>query len=183
MKTAIFSALAVLLLASFAAAQECPFGETDCTGLCGRFTDTNNDGLCDYSGTGAGDALEPVTQISAQGYNGRVAGQVNGYNVIEILLLVGGLYGASWALAKKGFFSIVAHRKIWNLVLLVFFIVAAFLGLMLAIRISYGLQLPNYPNALFIHVEAGIAMAAISIFHVLWHWKYYASFLRRKSCE
>ncbi|MBN1619544.1 hypothetical protein JW890_02370 [candidate division WOR-3 bacterium] len=28
---------------------DCPFGERDCSGICGRFFDSDSDGICDYS--------------------------------------------------------------------------------------------------------------------------------------
>lgn len=32
-------------------AASCPYGRVNCPGVCGRFTDTNNDGICDLSQT------------------------------------------------------------------------------------------------------------------------------------
>ena len=58
------------------------------------------------------------------------------------------------------------HKKFWNWMLLGTFLIAAILGLTMAITLSYGWVLP-FADSLYIHVELGIAMAIISIFHVL----------------
>ena len=49
----------------------------------------------------------------------------------------------------------------------------------MAFLINYKINISWYSNFLWIHVEFGIAMATISIFHILWHLKYYVSILRK----
>ena len=39
----------VLAIPAYAQWDDSPFGEKDCTGTCGRFTDTDGDGICDHS--------------------------------------------------------------------------------------------------------------------------------------
>ncbi|MBN2362580.1 hypothetical protein JXL83_00440 [candidate division WOR-3 bacterium] len=43
----MFYAILILLINS--AWNTCPYGETDCPGLCGRFFDSDSDGICDFS--------------------------------------------------------------------------------------------------------------------------------------
>lgn len=51
MKNSIYLLFFLILVFSATAEvwESCPFGETDCPGLCGRFVDTDGDALCDYS--------------------------------------------------------------------------------------------------------------------------------------
>ncbi len=73
-----------------------------------------------------------------------------------------------------------AHRKFWNSLLLVTFVVTALLGLLGVVKINYKLDIPQYDLFLRWHVIFGIGMAVISLFHFSWHWKYYFSRSREK---
>ncbi|MFO8077014.1 MAG: hypothetical protein R6U21_00005 [Thermoplasmatota archaeon] len=73
------------------------------------------------------------------------------------------------------------HKKIWNVLLLITFLVSGIFGIILAILVSYGIRLSFYADLLFWHVEFGIAMAVISIFHMAWHWRYYKKMIMRKN--
>lgn len=90
---------------------------------------------------------------------------------ISVVLLV--LYLITHILSTKKMISVSYHRRIWNMFLTLTFLVSASLGILLVLRINYG-WVYNIPfNMLFWHVEASIAMAVISIFHIIWHWPYY----------
>lgn len=85
-----------------------------------------------------------------------------------VFLYLLGLY-----LVKKNKLNLASHRKFWNILLLITFLVSGIMGLLLVYRINTGniIQLPF--NILYWHVEFGIAMAIISIFHISWHLNYY----------
>ncbi|MCD6229990.1 MAG: hypothetical protein J7K00_04250 [Candidatus Diapherotrites archaeon] len=100
------------------------------------------------------------------------------YYLLPVSLFLVFLYAAGYALSKKGVISVVAHRKVWNFVLLVTFLVSGVLGILLILRISFGFVIPLPFNILFWHVEAGIAMFVISVFHVLWHLSYFRNMLK-----
>ena len=90
------------------------------------------------------------------------------------------LYLASWYLSQRGIVLTQAnHKKVWNVCLLTSFLVAGILGLLMVIRINYGVSIPLPFNMLFVHVEFGIALATIAIFHVLWHLSYFKAYLKR----
>lgn len=108
------------------------------------------------------------------------------YDFFPITIVLLFLYYFTWSLAKMKKISTLAHRRIWNVLLLLFFLVSGVLGLLLVIRINYGWTLRLPFNMLFWHVEAGIAMAIISLFHIAWHWRYYTCMLKRANkdkCE
>lgn len=57
--------------------------------------------------------------------------------------------------------------------LLTTFLLSGLSGIYLIIQINYGFKISFPFNILFWHVEMGIAMATIGVFHILWHWKYF----------
>ena len=58
------------------------------------------------------------------------------------------------------------------------FLITGIFGTILAFQLDYA-PLFNWPiNLLFWHVEAGIVMTFISLFHLGWHFKYYKAIVR-----
>jgi hypothetical protein len=100
------------------------------------------------------------------------------YHFIVISASVIFLYSLALYFQKIGKVSLLWHRKLWNLVLLASFMISGILGLIMTFAIDFDLPLRLYSLILWLHVEAGIVMAIISIFHVLWHLRYY--FPRKK---
>ncbi|MFA5855954.1 MAG: hypothetical protein WC867_01240 [Candidatus Pacearchaeota archaeon] len=102
------------------------------------------------------------------------------YYLLKISIVTILIYLFSWVLAKKNIISMIKHKKIWNMFLLVSFLISGILGILLVIRIEWGITFGSIPfNMLFWHVEAGIVMSIISIFHILWHISYFKSYLRK----
>ncbi len=102
------------------------------------------------------------------------------YHFLPISFLLTLLYLTSHILSKKKIISIIDHRKFWNILLLITFLISAIFGILLVIRINSGRITPLRFNVLFWHVEMGIAMTAISIFHILWHWAYFKNLFNVK---
>lgn len=69
----------------------------------------------------------------------------------------------------------------WNVVLLISFLISAGLGLALTVALDQKLLLGWYRGALWWHVEMGIVMAIISIFHMVWHGRYYLNILKTRN--
>jgi len=177
--------LILLILPGVLAQTDCPFGEVNCTGQCGGFIDTNNDGLCDLSVEEAVVLESPASSTEAVAGNSTAQltpaqSQVRNYNLIALILISAILYGLTYFLVKMKKISMILHRKIWNIVLLVSFLISAILGLLLVIRINFGWA-PTLPfSLLFWHVETGIVMTMIAIFHILWHWPYFKALFARR---
>lgn len=95
------------------------------------------------------------------------------YDLITLSLLTLVLYTFTYLLSRFKIIHRCNHRKIWNTLLLATFIMACLLGLVLVIQINYNVLGNWYKDFLFLHVEFGISMTIIAIFHVLWHWKYF----------
>jgi len=105
----------------------------------------------------------------------------NLYNVIPVILVLIILYLFTYILVKENKISLLTHRRLWNVLLLISFLISGILGLLLVIRINDGWSLVLPFNMLYWHVEAGIVMAVITIFHISWHWRYYTCIFKSKN--
>jgi hypothetical protein len=87
-------------------------------------------------------------------------------------------YSISSLLYIRNAISVKTHHRVWNALLLFTFFVSAFLGVLLLLRLNYGIVVMLPMNMLYWHVEAGIAMTVISVFHIFWHLDYFKSMLK-----
>ncbi len=158
----------------------CPFGEVNESfpGTCWRYTDTDNDNICDLSQLAPEDRTTTQDETNTNDTSSNInnnSNSVRGINYyfvpIAIFLLI--IYLITQYLGKKRIIKLSLHRKIWNFFLLITFLISGVFGIILAIIISYGIIFPFHSDLLFWHVEIGIAMTMISIFHILWHLKYF----------
>ena len=62
--------------------------------------------------------------------------------------------------------------------LLVSMIVSALLGVFLILAIDFNIKIALPFDMLFWHVEAGIALGIVGIFHIFWHWRYFAKLIK-----
>lgn len=100
------------------------------------------------------------------------------YDLIFISFLTIILYITTLLLVKLGKLKKYTHRKIWNMSLLLTFIVSCIFGFFLVIQINYNILMPWLPTILYWHVEIGIAMTLISFFHIWWHLKYFKNIIK-----
>jgi len=171
-KILVISILFIVILTTTVLAElDCPFGQEDCEypGDCGRYIDSNDDAICDYSQENIQEQipqkitrqLEPAKQNSGRNYY-----------FLPILIITIILYALTSILVRIKKIREVIHKRIWNMVLLISFLVTGILGILLVIRLQYGFDLSLGINELFWHVEAGIIMTIISVFHIIWHTPY-----------
>jgi hypothetical protein len=173
-KSVILIFVLIFISAGITSGEDCPLGIYN-----------NGDGICVHSqpapvySFGNAVNLSKINTVSEDKVFG-AGKQVyrNAYNVIPISIALLLLYVFSLLLVKKKILGNALHRKIWNVLLLISFLGVGILGLLLVVRISYGLTLPLPFNDLFWHVEFGIAMAIISAFHVIWHRDYFMSIIK-----
>lgn len=95
------------------------------------------------------------------------------YHILVIILSILIAYAVSVGLVKRKKVSLFKHRRFWNYLLLISFLISGLLGLLLAILIDFRLSIAWYRQFLWLHVEFGIAMAVLSTIHVIWHWRYF----------
>ncbi len=97
----------------------------------------------------------------------------SGYPLLPVGTIIILFYLFSRLFSKWKIISGKLHRKIWNVLLLVTFLITGLLGIVSVIKVNYKLNIPYYDQILKWHVMVGIAMVIVSIFHLSWHWKYY----------
>jgi len=183
-KTVILLFVISLLLPFIFAQSDCPFGEEDCEypGKCGGYNDGNNDGICDDSQ----ESLEQIPrQTSSQLETLKILKQIQGdsrrtYYFLQILIITTIFYALTAILSRIGKMKVITHKRIWNMVLLISFLISGILGILLVIRIQSGIDLSLGINKLFWHVEAGILMTVISVFHIIWHMPYWKTYFKRR---
>ncbi len=98
------------------------------------------------------------------------------YHVISTGVAAIILYLISYFFSRTGFYSNQDHRKFWNIILTITFLLAASAGLFLALQITYKWNIPFIKSVLKWHVECGIGLAFTGIFHFIWHFSYFCKF-------
>lgn len=88
-------------------------------------------------------------------------------------------YFFSHLLLWLGTISKKNHRRFWNVVLLITFLITAILGLLLVVQINFKLEWPVIDKFLSWHVNFGIAMSLVAIIHFLWHFNYYLNLFKK----
>ncbi len=102
------------------------------------------------------------------------------YLFLPIGILTILLYLFSHVLVRLDVWSKSSHRKLWNVILLVTFLVTAVIGLLLVIQINYKLEWKALDTLLTWHVDVGIALSFVATFHLIWNFSYYLNLFKRK---
>lgn len=105
------------------------------------------------------------------------------YRLIGISAITLALYLISMLFVRLKIWRKITHRKIWNTLLLITFLMSCLLGLVLVIQLNYNVFQSIYLSNLKLHVEFGIAMTLISIIHILWHLPYFRKLFCSKKAE
>jgi len=178
-----------ILLPSLGFAQwnDCPFKEVNdpFPGKCGRYVDTDGDGICDHSqlppsernGQKQNEDHRYILALSTPKEKKHFAWGSRNYHLFEISIPLFFMYIVTKLLSKKAFLSIASHKKIWNWLLLFTFLSSALLGILLIIKISFNVAVSLPFDIVYWHAETGIAMTIISCFHLFEHLKYFKRLL------
>lgn len=162
----IFLFVFLIFFVSNLLALDCPKGLVNeaYPGSCSLYTDTNGDGLCDLS-----QEINSVTDISFS----------SNYHFILITILSIFAYSISYFYFRKKE-NLLLHKKIWNVLLLISFIFTALTSLIYLLVFDVGLNFAySIKSVSFWHVEIGLIMILISLFHTFWHLAYFKSFFIR----
>lgn len=167
----------LLLVTSFAYGQwnDCPRGEVNCPGRCGRFVDSTGDGICDRSQMPPHKAEPVITQeplaLADPVPQKHTHRGPPSYHLIEISSSLVALYALTRLMAKFRLIKLGTQRQIWNSILLLGFLASATLGIVMLLPRGL-ISMPF--NTLYWHVETGIVMATAGLLHAFWHWRYFA---------
>lgn len=100
------------------------------------------------------------------------------YRLIAITIITLAFYCFTMLLVKTHKMRKFIHRKIWNVALLLCFLMSCLLGFLLVIQLNYGVFQSIYLTNLKLHVEFGIAMTLIAVLHIFWHLPYFKKLFR-----
>jgi spermidine synthase len=102
------------------------------------------------------------------------------YHLLLLSLLSLSGYLLTWSLVKTGIISKQFHRRIWNVVLLISFLISGILGMLLVVQLNYKLEWEFMKPLMVWHVDAGIVLTLVAVFHFLWHSSYYLNLFKKK---
>lgn len=105
------------------------------------------------------------------------------YPLIPVMIITFLAFITTRLFAGWEIFTFKWHRKFWNYVLLIAFLVSGLLGILSVIKVNYKLEIPGYETYLKWHVAFGITLVIVAFFHLSWHLKYYLSFKKKKVKE
>jgi len=102
------------------------------------------------------------------------------YHLFEISIVLILCYLMSVFFVKYRIYTLATHRKIWNIGLSVSFLISCLIGLLMAYYVNIQ-HFPTCYHALVLyHVEFGVAMTILALFHLIWHWHYYFNIFKSK---
>jgi len=90
--------------------------------------------------------------------------------LIPILPFIGG-YLTTLSLYKLDLIKKAVHVNIWNFVIGLVFIISGGAGFLVLILMELGVKLPINNELMYWHVEIGITLSLIAIFHFYDYWK------------
>jgi len=92
------------------------------------------------------------------------------YDLITISIILIIAYLGSYILYHKDYIKKSTHIRLWNLLILITFLISAGAGLVLLGLVEYGIALPISQELLYWHVQFAIAMFWIALFHIHSYW-------------
>jgi hypothetical protein len=101
------------------------------------------------------------------------------YDLIFVSSITLGLYFLTLILYKRNIIKRIHHRKLWNLLLLLTFLVSCLFGFFLVIQLNYNVAMSAFKTLMYWHVEIGISMTIIAVIHILWHLTYFKNMLKK----
>lgn len=165
----------------------CPFGiENDAyPGDCGRYIDTNNDGICDQSQpdpdtSQSQESEESADNITREKQDYKVAANdisiLANKNILTLIssffiILIGIIITKT--LSKKQLLSPAKEKILWNIILLIFFMPSAITGIILILIFDFPFLREIGLNFIEIHSYTSFFFMWISGYHIIWHTTYY----------
>jgi hypothetical protein len=80
-------------------------------------------------------------------------------------------YIFTYSLYRLNLISKSLHVNVWNLIVGLVFTISAGAGFLLLFLLDFGFKLPISPQLLYWHVEFGITLALVTLFHLHAYWR------------
>ena len=93
------------------------------------------------------------------------------YDILIPSLPFIGAYLVTYSLYNLGFIRKALHINLWNFIIVLAFLLSGGAGFLLLILMEAGITLQINPSLLYWHVEIGITLALIGLFHFRDYWK------------
>jgi hypothetical protein len=90
--------------------------------------------------------------------------------LIPSIPFIGG-YLLTYSLYKLNLIKRAVHINIWNMIIGLAFLISGIGGFILLILLEMGFKSPLNQQLLYWHVELGVSMVLISVFHFHTYWK------------
>lgn len=92
------------------------------------------------------------------------------YEFVPISLIIIILYAISYLLYKEDVITEAMHAKIWNIAIFIMGLFLATIGLLISVFAEYGMSIAVNALLVFWHVEIGIVLFILALFHIRLHW-------------
>jgi small-conductance mechanosensitive channel len=92
------------------------------------------------------------------------------YDLLTISIILIIVYMGSYIFYHKDYIKKSTHIRLWNILILITFLISAGAGLVLLGLVEYGIALSISQELLYWHVQFAIAMFWIAIFHIHSYW-------------
>lgn len=80
-------------------------------------------------------------------------------------------YLGTYTLYKGGIIKKNLHVNLWNFIIGAAFLISGIGGFILLILMAVGIKSPLNPQLLYWHVEAGLTLTLVTVFHFRDYWK------------
>jgi len=176
----ILFAFSVCATYSISAYDDCPYGIEDdpYPGICGRYIDRDDDGICDHSES------EPVfeAQSDSQSLSESQSASIEGVplqdneNLVKLVIsfiIIIIVYFLLHYAAKAKLLSKTKERLIWNILLLIFFLPSVLTGIFLILMVSFPFLRDYGLFFLDLHNVTSYFFMWICAYHIIVHTRYY----------
>jgi len=93
------------------------------------------------------------------------------YDIIMPALPFIGGYLFTYSLYRSDLIKKALHINIWNLIIGLIFLTSAGAGFILLLLMEFDVVLPISPQLLYSHVERGMSLVLVTLFHFHIYWK------------
>jgi hypothetical protein len=90
--------------------------------------------------------------------------------IIPALPFIGG-YLFTYSLYRMNIIRKAIHINVWNFIVGLAFLISAGAGFLLLLLMELGIKLSISPQLLYWHVELGVTLALVTVFHIHTYWK------------